>query len=84
MLVGGGLDGGEVEQEEVKGSVACSSGVDAVSVELVNGCWVSPFEANCDGWIQLPAPPRPVCKYSGGGCVAAIAAVRSVVETGVL
>lgn len=28
---------------------------------------VRPDEASEDGWIQLPAPPRPECMYSGGG-----------------
>lgn len=32
------------------------------------GCVKVPSFWSSDGWNQLPAPPRPMCEYSGGGC----------------
>ena len=46
-------------------------GGDVVEMEvgetLVGEDWVKPWDSRSVGLIQFPAPPRPVCKYSGGG-----------------
>jgi hypothetical protein len=38
-----------------------------VEVGLGDVAWDRPCDLSAVGCTQLPAPPRPVCRYSGGG-----------------
>ena len=34
---------------------------------MSSDCWARPWDLSSEGCTQFPAPPRPVCWYSGAG-----------------
>lgn len=71
--VGEEEEDGEVGDEEDEGVIEVGSGRDIC---------VRPEEVKSVGLSQFPAPPRPVCRYSGAGWEAEMARARSAVAEG--
>jgi hypothetical protein len=73
----------EEEDVEEPGSVVDEDEDEGV-IEVGSGhvVWVRPEVMRLEGLSQFPAPPRPVCRYSGVGWEAERARARSAVAGG--
>ena len=73
------MEGGVVVGEDVlgeEGDVDVDVEVEVEELGEEEIC-VRPRDVRSEGWIQFPAPPRPVCRYSGAGWEEVRARVRS-------
>jgi hypothetical protein len=81
----GGFAANEEGEEDVEGPGSLDEELEVVgAMEVGSGdeVCVRPKEVRSVGLSQFPAPPRPVCRYSGAGWEAERARARSDVAGG--